>query len=642
MKLYDEGNKFCHDDLVTSLSNNMTITFLLQFKSCMERDYVLIDKEGEFLVKLSKKNKIYFYVGEKCGKMSIQLKSEDLESGKLLKITIVRNVDCKKISIFVNNKLNSTNCIDDNNLEIYKACSEIKYYYGGSCEEYEMSHVRIYNDAFNFNQLNEFDCCDKKQLFEKIYCDMYETYRFEDNIYYYIMTPDGIIYFPDESKTYESLVPPVSPPTKNKYPEFAFRYYNIEQNERNLCIDGIVCAKYENLHNLFNVERFVTNIVTWQFQDRTCEFQQAHPKYIQDGKVGYWSQLQGLTPFTPYLNSESLPPNPNPLAKYPGNLKNGFVISFIKLLVNQYLANGSDIYKISIEKLVDYLIALASDSSNNTRGIPDAYPSPTLNTSPNDNLVSLQQGNYLNYLKVLDIIINHEQAKSIIDSVRLEKLKKKYEEILNLLLKLQVECGGRITIWAEFYTSNATTGADHSPNLVVKNSQPSNPVISSMTSLLTVPESVEILRYLMNIKCPSTEVKKAIKNGVMWLSLNKLEGYAQYFDDASGKMVIEDISYTNGPKQDILHTHYYSIPGISLSPTPIEPCGPMFYNTSSIYHGTSISDFNEQTFDQQVDQFGTWARCAIDLYEQWKQIYDLQCKQNTISCKKCNHQRCKC
>jgi PelA/Pel-15E family pectate lyase len=635
MKLYDSGEKFCHADLVTSLSNNMTISFLLQIKQCIERDYILIDKEGEFLVKLSKKSKIYFYIGEKCGKMSIQIKSEDLESDKQLRITIVRNVECKRINIFVNGKLNSSNCIADNDLEIHKACSEIKYYYGGSCEEYEMSHVRIYNDAFNFNQLNEFDCCNKKQLFEKIYCDMYETYRFEDNIYYYIMTQDGIIYFPDESKSFGL------PATKNQYPEFAFRYYNIEQNERNLCIDGIMCAKYENLHKLFNVERFVTNIITWQFQDRTCEFQQAHPKSIQDGKVGYWSPLQGLTPFTPYLDSDVSLIIPSPQAKYPGNLKNGFVISFIKLLINQYIVSGSDIYRISIDKLVDYLIALSSDSSNNTRGIPDVYPSnatyPLAPSNLNNDLVSLQQGNYLNYLKVLDVIINHEQVRSVIDGVRLEKLRKKYEEVLNLLLKLQVECGGRLTIWAEFYTSNATTGADHSPNLVVKNT------LSGMTSLLTVPESVEILRYLMNIKCPSTDVKKAIKNGVMWLSLNKLDGYVQYFDDNTNIMVIENNSYINGPKQDILHAHYYSIPGITAVSPSVEPCGPMFYNSVGIYPAIAgIPTFNTETFDQQVDQFGTWARCAIELYEEWKKIYEITCEQNSLSCKKCNNQRCKC
>jgi len=398
---------------------------------------------------------------------------------------------------------------------------------------------------------------------------------------------------------------------------------------------------------MFDVDMFLTNIVTWQFLDSSCEFQQAHPKSLVDTtKFGYWSPALGFTPFTPWLGNEL---TTQPANKEYSNLKNGFVVSFVKLLMNQYLevscgstnqqAVYAQIYRQSLSKLVDYLIDL---TSANLGGVPDSYPPlPVDPTNPNATFTSLQQGNYLNYLKILDCILNNPNVRNIVDDTRIASLQTNYNTALTLLLSLQVQCGGTLTIWAEFYdpaAANAPVPNGNGP--------------TGITSLLSVPESVEILVYLMNMTNPTSGVKAAIKAGIQWLQLNKLDKYVQYFDDVNSLMKIVKNNYPTVPSQDVLHPHYYSITGIT-SPTvspAIPPCGPLFYklSTPQTIYSTDVSvfpaNFNTESFADQIDQFGTWAQCALNMYNEWSQIYDSSCSTTNglIGCPcYCKSSKCK-
>jgi PelA/Pel-15E family pectate lyase len=629
MKLYDSCEKFCHCALKSSLANEMTITFSIKFKECLDRDYVLICKEGEFLVKLSKKNKIYFYVADNCGNMKIQAKTETLPSCEYLEIAIVRDVECKRTTIFVNCVVNVSDCIDEEFLTISKACGELNCYYGGDCADYEMKKVVVYNEVLSFDELKGFSCCgdlpccSNKDLLEQIFCKMYETYRFEDNIYYYIMTPHGLVFYPRNTNDGES---------GNNYPEFAFRYYNIEQNERNLPIDGLKCVSYEELCTLFDVDKFITNLVTWQFLDAANEFQIAHPKDIASGSVGYWSPGLGVNPFTPWLGNQvqSAAGEQTNVS----NLRNGMVISFVKLLMDRYVCVKSEIYRKSLDKLVDYLIALLTIDY----GVTDVFPLTTTPKTGNDALVSLRQGNFLNYLKILDCILDHPNLRNMVDDTRIEKLTMNRDNALTRLLALQVECGGKLTIWAEFYDADATDGTDYTANTIVDE----NP---STLPLLTVPESAEILTYLMNLKCPTSVIKKAIKAGVEWLKLSKMEKWVQYFDETSQTMIMAQNNYVTVPEQDLLHSHYYILGGSFTADAVIPDCGAIFMDmtpaTTGVYSTDSTvfpDNFNfatnsNQTFDVQKDQFGTWANCAINLYNEWKLVHDSPCAP--MSCSKC-------
>jgi PelA/Pel-15E family pectate lyase len=627
MKLYDSDEKFCHCNLKSSLSNDMTISFSIQLKDCLSGDYKLIEKECEFLVKLSKKRKIYFYVADKNGVMKIQAKSNVLEGCEFFNVVIVRNTECKRTIIYINGKVDVSECLDEEFITISKACGDLCYFHGGECADYEMRCVKIFNSALNFDQISElfvWDSCNKKALLEKVFCNLYETYRFEDNYYYYIMTPEGIIFFPSESRSFD---------TDKKYPEYVFRYANIEQNEKCLPIDGLKAVKYDDLCEYFDVDRFITNLVTWQFLPANNDFQIAHPKNIGNGLyIGYWSSTVGLNPFTPYLDNVS----PSGVFATPsGNLKNGFVVSFVKLILDQYLCTQNAVYRSSLDKLVDYLIALPGSGTATTirYGIPDEYP-VDVSVLTNESKVSFHQGNFLNYLKILDCLLENANIRNVIDDTRLSSLRSAYDSVMNLLLNLQVECGGKLSLWGEYYTPSSQTYTNITGD-------------ANSNIFLTVPESVEILSYLMNIKCPSSSQKKAIKNAIEWLkfkSLDKLMGgnYVQYLDDVSGKLVLKKNNYPNVPSQLVLHPHYYdytqSCAGVGKDET----------GAWVVIDNTYATSFNDplNTLSNQVDVLGTWAECVFDLYDEWVKIYDSPCNTNNTnqcsskgckSCKSCKH-----
>jgi PelA/Pel-15E family pectate lyase len=610
MKLYDSDEKYCHCNLKSSLANDMTISFSIKINDCLSGDYKLIEKECEFLVKLSKKKKIYFYISDANGTYRIQAKSDLIPSCEWVNVVIVRNTECKRTIIYVNGKVSVSECMDEEFVTITKSCGEFCYFHGGECADYEMKSIKIYNNALTFDEIKQeyvWNLCNKKELFEHIFCRYFENHKFEDNIYYYIMTPEGLIFFNDISKEYGS--------TKNKYPEFAFTSYNVEQNERNLTIDGLKAVKYEDLHKYFDLDMFVTNIISWQYLPTPNNvLPNAPPK--AGTNFGFWSSDLGLTPFTPYFEPD--------LTTGSGNLKNGFVISFVKLLLNQYLCTNNAIYRNSINLLVDYLIDLPF--SNN--GIPNQYPA-TLLPDTNPTPIGIHQGNYLNYLKVIDALLENPCIRNIIDDNRIAQLNDNHTEAMTLLLQLQVECGGKLAIWGEYYTQDATSGANIS--------DVDGDIVGNV--FLSVPESVEILIYLMNVKCPTSIQKNAIKSGIEWLKLKSLDkilngNYVQYFDHTNDSMKLALNTYGQLIQQLVLHPHYYNY----TSTPSCEPVGTDGTGNYIPVDNTYVGTFNGLAFEEQQNVFGTWAECVYDMYDEWEQIYDTQCNSSTnpTNPKNCN------
>jgi PelA/Pel-15E family pectate lyase len=624
MKVYDSDEKFCHCNFKSSLTGDMTISFSINLKDCINGDYKLIEKDAEFLVKLSKKRKIYFYIADNSEVYKIQAKSDVISDCNFVHVAIVRNTECKRTVIYVNGKVSVSECIEEEFITIPKACGDICCFYGNECADYEMKCVKIHNVAFSLEDVKQeyvWNLCNKKELLQEIFCNNYANFHLEDNTYYYIMTPNGILFFEDISKAYSTV--------KNEYPKFAFTYYNVEKNEKNLPLEGLKVAKYEDLCKLFDVDEFLTNIITWQLLPATNNFQIAHPKNISTGKFGYWSFEQntpattstgkytGFTPFTPYFGNDT---SVVPADQKNGNLKNGFIVSFIKLLLNQYLCTDNIIYKNSLIALVDFLIALPGSGASITPsyGIPDEYPV----ISPATSKVSIHQGNYINYLKILDVLLENECIENVIDETKILSLKDKYDNVMTLLLKLQFKIGGKPTIWGEYYTPNATIDTDITDD--------------GTYTFLTVPESAEILSYLMNLKCPSTSQKNAIKSAVEWLklkSLDKLMGnnHVLYFSEIPEKMQLDKNNYTTTPSQLILHPHYFDLSGNGTD----KVSAPTISNTYS-------TTFNGYTFTQQIDVIGTWVQCVFDLYANWEKIYDTPCNTpvnppvvSCCCCKKC-------
>jgi hypothetical protein len=651
MKLYDSDEKFCHCDIKTSLSGDMSIAFTLCLKDCISHDYKLIEKNCEILVTLGKKKKLYFYLADKKKNMKLQIKTEVLELNKQYHVVIVRSMCTKRNIIYINGKIHNVNCIEEEFYEISDLSSDFCYWFGGDCNPYTMHKLKIYSEDLSIKDvdaLNVYDTCDSKGVFEHIFCRLYENYSFECNGIYYIMTKDKLILFPDVSKD------------GNKNPEYAFTLYNIENNKKNVPVDGLKIIKYDDLCCLFDMDEFVTNIITWQF-DGVDSFQSNHPKKISTSTVaGYWAPnttdngLNGFNPFKPYLGNETGSP-----ADFGGDLKNGFVISFVKLIMDRYVCTENLIYRESFSNLVDYLNKLPGSSAGigpvpdpNKVNIPDVYPPDALNAVANTNAAktSLHKSNYLNYLKIVRCILDYSGIRNLIDDNRITTLNSNHDDVLALLLNLQHSYAGKPTIWSNFYIPAAVDGTEPNIDIDSENTPSDTTATPSRPKLLSTLESAEILLYLMSLNCKvpaqKDSIKNSIKYGVEWFQKHKLDldKYVQSFVD--GKLKIEQYNYTKINHKKYLFSHYYTVGDVNVNGTQVQPQNPIYFDlTSGVYYSTTSSfPDNYNNFASLVDQeyqFGTWGCCVLNMYDEWVKINDSPCNPTSGKCKiGCNGHNC--
>jgi PelA/Pel-15E family pectate lyase len=111
-------------------------------------------------------------------------------------------------------------------------------------------------------------------------------------------------------------------------------------------------------------------------------------------------------------------------------------------------------------------------------------------------------------LRVLrDIAGKKEDYKFVNEEKRL-RAEKAVAKAVPLILKLQVEKGGKKTVWAAQYDENTLKPAA---------ARAFEPVS------LTAGESVGIVRFLMQEK-PTPEIREAIESAVRWFEANKVTG----------------------------------------------------------------------------------------------------------------------
>lgn len=157
-------------------------------------------------------------------------------------------------------------------------------------------------------------------------------------------------------------------------------------------------------------------------------------------------------------------------------------------------------YKEAFAKGLDYLL----DSQYENGGFPQFYP--------------LKKGYYthitfnddamIGTLRVLRDIANRTEDYKFVDEDRRMRAEKAVAKALPLILKLQVEIGGKKTVWAAQYDEDSL--------------KPAAARVFEPISL-TSGESVAIVRYLMQEK-PTPEIRSAVDSAIAWFAANKIEG----------------------------------------------------------------------------------------------------------------------
>ncbi len=158
-------------------------------------------------------------------------------------------------------------------------------------------------------------------------------------------------------------------------------------------------------------------------------------------------------------------------------------------------------HKEAFFKGLDYLLASQYESG----GFPQFFPLKkgyyTHITFNDDAMIGV--------LKVLREIAKKKEDYLFVDEERGAKAEKAVEKAMPLILKLQIEIGGKKTVWAAQYDEFTLKPA------AARKFEPIS---------ITAGESVGIVRFLMLDANPSQEKFDAIESAIAWYRANKIEG----------------------------------------------------------------------------------------------------------------------
>ena len=159
-------------------------------------------------------------------------------------------------------------------------------------------------------------------------------------------------------------------------------------------------------------------------------------------------------------------------------------------------------YIDAFNKTVDYLLS----SQYENGGFPQFFP--------------LKKGYYthitfnddamIGALRFLREVGRGGEDYKFVDADRRLKCQKAAERALPLILKLQVVAGGKKTVWAPQYDEFSLKPA------AARKFEPVS---------LTSAESVGIVRYLMDERVQTPEIRDAIESAVRWFEANRINGY---------------------------------------------------------------------------------------------------------------------
>ncbi|MFB6341177.1 pectate lyase [Saccharicrinis sp. FJH62] len=178
----------------------------------------------------------------------------------------------------------------------------------------------------------------------------------------------------------------------------------------------------------------------------------------------------------------------------------------MRFLALMYDATGQKKYKESFLKGLDYLL----ESQYDNGGWPQFYP---LRKHGYYSEITYNDNAMMNVMFILRDIAQKKAPFGFVDESHREKSESAVEKGIDCILKTQVKQNGRLTVWCAQYDQNTLKPA------WARNFEPPS---------LSGEESVDIVRFLMEIPNPSPEVKVAIEGAVQWFKDVQITGLAYH------------------------------------------------------------------------------------------------------------------
>jgi PelA/Pel-15E family pectate lyase len=589
MELYNDAKKYSHPNLNNELGCDITCMFQIKIYKEIKNNFKLIDKgeKGELFAILNKERRIIFYYGNKIKR---QIESPVLETNKSYNVVFTRSLDNDKNFIYIDGIICNVQPIT-NQSGLVKTSNEIKFMFGDS--DYKMSKIRLYNYVMTPKQLKLnylLDTKNKVGILKYISNRLDEILEISNGIYHGFLLDDILILFV-KCQIYFS---------QKDYPIDSYVKYNMEQYDHDIPqILSMSILKTMEPNEKFNIDNFASNLVTWQ----VGMYEDTYPKNIESTVNGYWIEKE-ISPFIPYTGKGlNIVTSSGQMAEKKGTFQSGMYVSFIKLIINNFIKNqDSDDLLKSIRNVIKYIIDIHSEYEKG--GVPLYYP--VLDKEYWKYNISMKNGNYINFLRTIEIILNSTELLPHIES-KIDKLKSIHKKTLNLLLKFQINVGKTKTIWCQYYDK--------------KTFLPTDGNLSEPLGLCTL-ESAQILLYLMELENPTNNIKDAIISGCKWFKNNKVIGWMQIYDkktfDPSDvesnfeqQTMLFPYNYFPFPDKMAMHSRYYDFNQ-----------KPIFKENDKYY---TLDSFNNMSVEARNSMYhiGMWGHHLLEIFEEWKKIHNI-------------------
>jgi PelA/Pel-15E family pectate lyase len=234
-------------------------------------------------------------------------------------------------------------------------------------------------------------------------------------------------------------------------------------------------------------------------------------------------------------------------------------------------------YIDAFNKTVDYLLA----SQYENGGFPQFFP--------------LKKGYYthitfnddamIGALRFLREVGRGGEDYKFVDADRRVRCQKAAERALPLILKLQVVAGGKKTVWAPQYDEFSLKPA------AARKFEPVS---------LTSSESVGIVRYLMDERVQTAEIRDAVESAVRWFEANRINGYRWERVNGANTLIADK---TAGP----IWARFYEI----------DTMRPIFIGRDSVIH-YNVSEIEAERRDGYAWYVDSPRELIEKAYPKWK------------------------
>lgn len=179
---------------------------------------------------------------------------------------------------------------------------------------------------------------------------------------------------------------------------------------------------------------------------------------------------------------------------------NGATVDELRFLARYYRATKNTAVKDSFLKGFDYIIGAQYENG----GFPQSYP-------PGNGYHKYITFNDSAMVRLLEFLKETTESKTydFIDDFRRSKAKSAFERGIDCILKCQIKVNGELTVWC----------AQHDE----KTFEPREARTFELPSL-SGAESAGIVRLLMKIKNPSTNIILSVRSAVKWFENARIKG----------------------------------------------------------------------------------------------------------------------